>query len=120
MLTDKQNIKLKQLSDLYFNNQDAIEEITKEKLMEILRKNCWHLSNSLHEVMNYHNSIFVEKNRIKNLPKNVVKSLDNQGHMEIWGEFYKCPNCGKVTLSKEHKEKYCHECGIKVDWSEII
>ncbi|MDO4301802.1 MAG: hypothetical protein Q4D26_10475 [Clostridia bacterium] len=32
---------------------------------------------------------------------------------------YICPECGTV-LSEEHEEKYCMECGVKLDWSEVM
>lgn len=119
MLTEKQNIKLQQLSDLYFNNHKAIKEITTERLIEILKNNKWNLNDSFDKVMDYHNEIIIEKNRLWNLPKNVVRPFDNQGYKEIWSEFYKCPNCRKETLTLDHKENYCSNCGIEVDWSEI-
>ena len=116
MLTENQQIKLQKIKELYF--KEAIKEIDENKLIEILRKNNWHMSESLHEIINCHNEIIKEKNRIANLPKNIVKPSDEWGYDELWLKFYNCPNCGHRSLT-EHKEKYCHECGIEVDWSEI-
>ena len=37
---------------------------------------------------------------------------DRMGDMYYYGV---CGNCGETV---SHNQKYCHECGVKLDWSE--
>ena len=32
---------------------------------------------------------------------------------------FKCRNCGQSFAFYRKKEKYCHNCGTKVDWENI-
>lgn len=116
-LTEKKQIKVKKLSEIYFSREDSCNEINEEKIIDILKENKWHMTNATQALFDYHYGIIAEKNRIENLPNNVVRPSDSVGHEEIWCEFYKCPNCHCVTLTGG--ENYCSDCGIKVYWSEF-
>lgn len=46
--------------------------------------------------------------------KLIIIDFKNGEFDEVYGYFYKCPNCGKREINAE--AKFCPECGIKIVW----
>lgn len=56
--------------------------------------------------------------------KAIQEKIHKMGLPEIKAWF--CPKCGfgtgvsETSKAHEYKPKYCKECGVKFDWSELI
>jgi len=117
MLTEKQELKLNKLSEIYNNGNQPLNEINQQKLIEILKACKWNMTDSTIKLGILNDEISAEKNRILNLPKNVVRRSAGDGYEELWVEFYKCPSCENSVLL--YGNNYCSACGTKLDWSEF-
>jgi len=43
-----------------------------------------------------------------------ISSKNSIGYDEVYVEFFNCPNCNAATI---RNDKYCHYCGIKIEWN---
>lgn len=46
--------------------------------------------------------------------KPIAVDISNWGGRSI---VYECPNCHTSFRLMEDKERFCHNCGIKIDWN---
>jgi hypothetical protein len=120
MLTDYQQHKLECIKGIYFREIDALPDMTDDKFIQILRDNNWHMSKSFEALIYLHREMVAGFKRIEAC-KHIVRPEDihPEGCVETWSEAYKCRTCDVYTLNRDHRDKYCSNCGTKVDWSEI-
>lgn len=50
----------------------------------------------------------------KQIAKKPIEDIENTD--KVYGEAYNCPVCGENVGMYDIKNKYCPECGQKIDW----
>lgn len=119
MLTELQQHKFDFLKNNYIDTVRTYIVVEDDKIIQILRDNGWHVGDAARDLMSLHNTLVEDFKRIE-ADKHIIRPEDISEEMiEIWSHFYRCRTCGSVAMCEVHRDKYCPNCGTKVDWSMI-
>ena len=119
MLTANQTKKFYTLKDAYLKAIDTLSYVSDDSIKKVLKDNDWHMGRSATALMKLHDMFIKDFKRIE-ASKCIVRPEDVSDEMiEIWSNFYRCRTCGAMSLCESYRDKYCSNCGTKVDWSEI-